>query len=135
MGAAWYCGLGRLERFRRTIGFDTVWRWSKHSDQLGRHLFSGGVHYRPTKAWLLQAGVTYDTSPVGASDRSAYLPMDRQVRVAFGAQYQLNERMNIGGAFEYIDLGDARIDDPNLLIGEYDENRVFMFAVNLDYKF
>ncbi len=97
--------------------------------------FSGGVHYRPTNVWLLQAGITYDTSPVGASDRSAYLPMDRQVRVAVGAQYQLNERMNVGGAFEYIDLGDARIDDPALLIGDYSENRIFMISLNFGYKF
>ena len=97
--------------------------------------FSGGVHYRPTKVWLLQAGITYDTSPVGASDRFADLPMDRQIRVAVGAQYQLNERMNVGGAFEYIDLGDARIDDPAILVGDYQENRIFMVTVNFGYKF
>jgi long-chain fatty acid transport protein len=97
--------------------------------------FSGGVHYRPTNVWLLQAGITYDTSPVGASDRSAYLPMDRQIRFAVGAQYKLNERMHVGGAFEYIDLGDARIDDPALLVGEYETNRIFMIAFNFDYKF
>ena len=43
--------------------------------------------------------------------------------------------MNIGGAFEYIDLGDARIDDPDLLTGDYEENRIFMIAFNLGYKF
>ena len=43
--------------------------------------------------------------------------------------------MNVGGAFEYIDLGDARIDDPALLVGEYETNRVFMIALNFEYKF
>jgi long-chain fatty acid transport protein len=97
--------------------------------------FSGGVHYRPTDVWLLQAGITYDTSPVGASDRAAFLPMDRQIRYAVGVQYKLNERMNVGGAFEYIDLGDARIDNPAILVGEYKTNRVFMIAFNFGYKF
>ena len=97
--------------------------------------FSGGVHYRPNEDWLLQTGITYDTSPVGASDRAAYLPMDRQVRVAVGAQYQLSERMNVGGSFVYLDLGDARIDDPAVLVGDYDENRILFFALNLGYKF
>ncbi len=97
--------------------------------------FSVGVHYRPTDVWLLQTGITYDTSPVGASDRSAYLPMDRQVRVAVGAQYQLNERMNVGGAFEFIDLGDARINDPALLVGDYEKNRIFMISLNFGYQF
>ena len=97
--------------------------------------FSGGVHYRPTQDWLLQAGITYDTSPVSAGERSAYLPMDRQVRYAVGAQYQWNESMSIGGAFEYVDLGDARINDPAFLTGKYEDNRLFMFALNLGYKF
>jgi long-chain fatty acid transport protein len=110
-----------------TASIPTNWEDTYH--------FSGGVHYRPNNVWLLQAGVTYDTSPVGADARSAYLPMDRQVRYAVGAQYKLSERMNVGGAFEYIDLGDARIDDPVLLVGEYKTNRIFMIAVNFEYKF
>ncbi len=43
--------------------------------------------------------------------------------------------MSIGGAFEYVDLGDARIDNPTLLIGDYEDNRILMFALNLSYKF
>jgi long-chain fatty acid transport protein len=97
--------------------------------------FSGGVHYRPVEEWLLQAGITYDTSPVSDGNRTAYLPMDRQIRYAVGAQYQWSERLNVGGAFEYIDLGDARIDDPDLLTGDYQENRIIMIAFNLGYKF
>ena len=110
-----------------SAGIPTEWRDTYH--------FSGGVHYRPTKDWLLQAGITYDTSPVSDGNRTAYLPMDRQFRYAIGAQYQWNERMNVGGAFEIIDLGDARIDDPTLLTGEYETNRIFMFTLNLGYQF
>ncbi len=105
----------------------TEWRDTYH--------FSGGVHYRPTEDWLLQAGITYDTSPVSDGDRSAYLPMDRQIRYAIGAQYQWNERVNVGGAFEYIDLGDARIDDPDILTGDYEDNRILMIALNVNYRF
>ncbi len=105
----------------------TKWRDTYH--------FSGGVHYRPVEEWLLQAGITYDTSPVSDGNRTAYLPMDRQIRSAVGAQYQWNERLKVGGAFEYIDMGDARIDDPTLLTGEYETNRIFMFAVNFGYQF
>jgi long-chain fatty acid transport protein len=97
--------------------------------------FSGGVHYRPKEDWLLQAGITYDTSPVGRSDRSADLPIDRQIRYAVGAQYRWTERKSIGAAFEYIDAGEAGIDNPAILTGEYDTNRVFMFALNFGYKF
>jgi long-chain fatty acid transport protein len=97
--------------------------------------FSGGVHYRPTEDWLLQAGITYDTSPVSDGHRTAYLPIDRQIRYAVGAQYQWSERVNVGGAFEYIDLGDARIDDSDILTGDYEDNRILMIAFNVNYKF
>jgi long-chain fatty acid transport protein len=105
----------------------TEWRDTYH--------FSGGVHYRPTQDWLLQAGIAYDTSPVSDSNRTAYLPMDRQIRYAVGAQYQWNESLNVGGAFEYIDLGSAKINDPTILTGEYDTNRIIMIAFNLSYQF
>ena len=97
--------------------------------------FSGGVHYRPTDDWLLQAGIAYDTSPVSDGNRTADLPMDRQIRYAIGAQYQWNERMTIGGALEYIDLGDAAIDNSTTLIGDYQDNHLVVFALNVGYKF
>jgi hypothetical protein len=43
--------------------------------------------------------------------------------------------MNVGGAFEYIDLGNAKFDDPTLLTGEYETNRIFMIALNLSDQF
>ncbi len=61
--------------------------------------------------------------------------MDRQIRVAIGAQYQWSERVRVGGAIEYIDLGDAKINDSTFLKGKYDKNRIFMVAVNLGYQF
>jgi long-chain fatty acid transport protein len=39
-----------------SAGIPTEWEDTWH--------FSGGVHYRPAEDWLLQAGITYDTSPV-----------------------------------------------------------------------
>jgi long-chain fatty acid transport protein len=105
----------------------TEWRDTYH--------FSGGVHYRPTEDWLLQAGITYDTSPVSKGDRHSALPIDRQIRYAIGAQYQWNERVRVGGALEYIDLGDAKINDPALLQGEFKTNRLFVAALNFSYQF
>ena len=112
---------------RGSAAIPTEWKDTYH--------FAGGVHYRPVEDWLLQAGISYDTSPVSDANRTADLPIDRQIRYAVGAQHQLNERMNIGGSFEYIDLGDAKIDNSNVLVGEYDTNRVFVLGLNLSYKF
>ncbi len=72
---------------------------------------------------------------VSDGNRTAYLPMDRLIRDAVGAQYQWNEPMNVGGALEYIDLGAAKIDDPTIPAGEYETNRIFMLAFDLCYQF
>ena len=96
--------------------------------------FSVGAHYKPVDDWLLQAGVTYDTSPVDAKDRTADMPIDRQIRLAVGAQHQLSETMTVGGSFEYIDFGSSRISDPNTLTGDYQTNRAFFFALNANFK-
>lgn len=52
-----------------------------------------------------------------------------------GAQDQWSEILTVGGAFEYIDLGDARIDNGNILVGEYDDNYALAFALNMNYRF
>ena len=96
--------------------------------------FSGGVHYKPRKDWLLQTGITYDTSPVSTGHRVATLPIDRQIRYAVGAQHEFSEKLSFGGALEYIDLGKARVRSDSLL-GEYDTNRIFAFSLNMNYKF
>jgi long-chain fatty acid transport protein len=110
-----------------TMAIPTNWRDTYH--------FSVGMHYRPTRDWLLQAGITYDTSPVSDGNRTADLPIDRQIRYAIGARHKLRERLWIGGAFEYIDAGDAGIDNPSLLTGKYRDNDLFVFTLNVSYMF
>ncbi len=107
-------------------GIATDWKDTYH--------FSGGVHYRPAEEWLLQAGITYDTSPVSAGDRTADMPVDRQIRYAIGVRHQLTERINVGGAFEYVDLGNAKINSSTLQ-GDYQDNRMIAFALHVGYRF
>jgi long-chain fatty acid transport protein len=96
--------------------------------------FSGGVHYRPWDDWLFQAGISYDTSPVDSDDRTPDMPMDRQIRYALGVQYDWSERLTLGGAVEFADYGNAKIDNP-LLQGDYKDNHIFFFALNANWKF
>jgi len=96
--------------------------------------FAGGVHYRLSDPWLLQFGVAYDTSPVDAEDRTADMPVDRQIRFTIGTQYAKSEKLTIGGAFEYADLGDAEINSSNL-IGSYKNNNLLAFIINFNWKF
>ncbi len=110
-----------------SAGIPTEWEDTWH--------FSGGVHYRPAEDWLLQAGITYDTSPVTDKHRTADMPIDRQIRYAVGVQHQLSDRLSVGGALEYVDLGDAKIDNSAALKGEYKDNYFIAFALNMSYKF
>ena len=56
--------------------------------------YAGGIHYRPSEKWLLQAGISYDTSPVDSDDRTPDMPIDRQVRYAVGVQYEKRVRLS-----------------------------------------
>ena len=96
--------------------------------------FAAGVHYRPVDKWLLQLGMSYDTSPVDSKDRTPDMPMDRQIRYATGVQYKWSERLSTGAQFVYADYGKARIRN-DLLKGEYKRNDLFFFALNADWKF
>ena len=54
---------------------------------------------------------TYDTSPVDDADkRMPDLPLDRQIRIGTGIQYDCNEDVTVGVAYEYLDAGEAEID-------------------------
>jgi long-chain fatty acid transport protein len=96
--------------------------------------FAGGVHYRLSKPWLLQFGIAYDTSPVDAEDRTADMPIDRQIRYNIGTQYEKSETLTIGCAFEYADLGDAEINSSTLK-GSYKNNDVMALIINFNWKF
>ena len=100
--------------------------------------FAGGIHYRLSKPWLLQFGIAYDTSPVDAEDRTADLPVDRQIRYTIGTQYEKSEKLTIGCTFEYADLGDAKINNSSLLDGlkgSYKNNDLLAFFINFNWKF
>ena len=94
-----------------------------------------------TEGWLWSVGAAYDTSPVDDADKvSPDLPMDRQIRIGTGIQYDWNEDVTVGVAYEYADLGEAEMDREGgplqgSLKGEYDPNAIHFFAVNLIWKF
>ena len=96
--------------------------------------FAAGVHFRPVDNWLLQAGFSYDTSPVDSDDRTPDMPIDRQIRYATGVQYKWSDRLSTGAQFVYADYGKAKIDN-DLLKGDYKRNDIFFFALNANWKF
>jgi long-chain fatty acid transport protein len=96
--------------------------------------FGAGIHYRVNEDMILQTGVAYDTSPIDdAKDRTPDMPMDEQIRLAFGLQYDWTEKINIGGAFTYAFYGDAAI-DKQFMVGDYKSNDLYFFALKISWK-
>jgi long-chain fatty acid transport protein len=87
-----------------------------------------GAQYQLDDKWLLQGGVSYNSSPVDDEDRTSDLPIDEQYRICFGAEYKLSANLTIGGNRTYVDLGDARIESAEFS-GEYDSNHLVMLGI------
>jgi long-chain fatty acid transport protein len=64
-----------------------------------------GQQYRLAEKWLWSAGFAYDSSSVSQANRLAVLPVDRQLRYGTGLQYQVNQEVTVGGAWEFLDAG------------------------------
>lgn len=97
-----------------------------------------GADYRLNDRWILRAGAAYDTNPVDKDDRTADMPIDRQVRYAFGADYLRPSGLKITGSFVYADYGDAEISnsgEAGLLgfSGEYDTNQIWFASVAFNW--
>ena len=78
--------------------------------------------------------MAYDTSPVDSDDRTADMPIDRQVRYAVGADYQWTESLTVGGSFVYADYGSAKIDSPGYS-GDYNRNDLYFLGLHANWIF
>ena len=73
--------------------------------------FSIGAHIKPAEGWLIMVGGGYTSSAVDDDDRTPDLPVDEQIRVSVGFEYELNEAWRIGANYTFLWLGDNDIDD------------------------
>ena len=115
--------------FTKDLGYDDTWH------------FALGAQCRFAERWLWSVGAAYDTSPVDGDDqRTPDLPLDRQIRIGTGIQYDWNEDVTLGAAYEYLDAGEAEIDQAGgplqgALKGKYDPNAIHFLALNLIWRF
>lgn len=92
-----------------------------------------GVHYRLRDDWLLQTGFGWDSSPLDGSDRTTALPIDQQLRFAFGAVHDLTDDIDLGLNFVYVNLGDGRVRQPTVR-GKYETNHIFVLGATLSFR-
>lgn len=94
-----------------------------------------GGQYQCHPAWMFQAGASYDSSPTSASRRLPDLPMDRQIRLGLGMKYVMAKAVNLGLSYEYINLGNASINNTSsngVLSGSYSRNYTNVFQASLN---
>lgn len=84
-----------------------------------------GGRFKATPVLVLQAGVSYDSSPTTTTERLPSLPMDRQIRVGAGVLYSMLKTVQLGFSYEYWNLGSADIRNTSsngVLSGSYSRN-------------
>ena len=104
------------------------------------HHYAVGARYRIKDPWTVMAGFAYDTSAMDEPSRSPSMPLDRQFRYAVGVQYDWSDRLSIGGAYEFMDAGEAPINRTRgplsgTLIGKYSSDYYNFLACYVSYKF
>jgi len=99
-----------------------------------------GARYRVSPLWSLSAGVAYDSSPVSNSDRSIALALDEQYRYAVGVLYDWRKDITLGAAFEYMDAGDASVNQKGGplrgdLKSDFKNDNIYFLALSMNWKF
>jgi long-chain fatty acid transport protein len=96
-----------------------------------------GFRYKTGGRWTYYGGIAYDSDPTKPEDRIAILPADRQIRLATGFNYDIDEKKQIGGTLTYIDLGNARTNKATSggqFSGDYSTNEIFILGVNFGWR-
>ena len=94
-----------------------------------------GGQFQYSSALLVQAGASYDSSPTSTSKRLPNLPMDRQIRAGIGLEYALIKKATLGLSYEYINFGNANINNTSTtgtLAGNYTRNYANVFQASLN---
>jgi len=99
-----------------------------------------GARYRVSPLWSVSAGVAYDSSPVSNSDRSIALALDEQYRYAVGVLYDWRKDITLGAAFEYMDAGDASVNQKGGplrgdLKSDFKNDNIYFLALSMNWKF
>jgi long-chain fatty acid transport protein len=96
-----------------------------------------GFRYKTGNSWTYYGGIAYDSDPTKPEDRIAILPADRQIRLATGFTYDIDDKKEIGGTLTYIDLGNARTNKATSggqFSGDYSTNEIFVLGVNFGWR-
>lgn len=100
-----------------------------------------GAQYRYSPVWTFSGGIAYDSSAVDDGECTVTVPMGESWRFAVGAQYAFNPNLILGGAYEFMWMGDMSVNQERgasgdrKLDGEFDDAYFHVIALNLTWRF
>jgi long-chain fatty acid transport protein len=100
-----------------------------------------GAQYQLCDQWQVTGGFAYDSSAVSDNNRTVTLPMGEAWRIGAGLKWQMNEKTNVGAAYEFLWAGDMSVDqgtDANLrgrIAGSFENAWFSFFTLNLTWNF
>jgi long-chain fatty acid transport protein len=116
-------------------GGETVVIERNWEDSMG---YSLGLHFQASPKTLLKFGIGYDESPIASHKLKVDPPMDRQIGYSFGLDSQLTEKLRLVTAYQYLDMGDIRVEQtvfPGQVIRGYSDANCHVFHAALSYSF
>jgi long-chain fatty acid transport protein len=96
--------------------------------------FRLGLTYGVTKTLDLMVGFGYDKSPAPDRTIGFELPDSDAWLYSIGAQYKINEKMDVGVAFLY-DYKESRKVDNSIVHGEFTDASAILVSCGLNYRF
>lgn len=100
--------------------------------------YSLGFEFDATEKTKVRFGAGYDESPIDDDKLKIDPPMDRQVTLSAGFESRLSERTSLVGAYQYLDMGDVRVDQdlfPGQVIRGHSDAHVHLFHFGLRFGF
>ena len=94
--------------------------------------YAAGLTHTVNERWTLQGGISYDTNPVDKTSRTADLPVDRQVRYAFGVTQTRPSGLDISANLVSADYSSPKVESLGFA-GEYDKNDLVFLSVSFNW--
>lgn len=131
-------GISHMLSENLTILASAHWQsWSDYDADYDDTFGAGVAAQYQMGSWLLQTGISADSSPVDKQHRDVALPLDKQWRLGLGAEKTLKSGSTLGIAYQFQHLGEGEIEsqgfEPLRANGSYSENRVHFITFSYHY--
>lgn len=94
-----------------------------------------GLTHRLNTQWSVMAGFAIDKTPVPDQTLGFELPDSDAKIYSIGARYQVNDRLQVGGAYLYDDKESRTVANASGINGTFDNSAAHLVTAGLQYRF